>query len=131
MLIWLTGADGWMRYWTVSGQGSSVGAEFVIRRTLLGLPLAQVLAPREEGVWQIQVGVVSLVSPGLTVMCSRGQVTTQTPGVAMAMVEAEQTVVRVQARHQAGIQRGWEVTSGEARPLASKRSRRCGGGSEG
>ena len=103
----------------MSGQGSSVGAEFVIRRTLLGLPLAQVLTPWEEGVGQIQVRVVSLVTPGLTMMCGRGQVTTQTPGVAMAMVEAEKTVVRVQTRHEAGIQRGWEVTSREAWPLSS------------
>lgn len=102
--------------------------------SLLGSSLAPVLAPGQEGVGQIQVGVVSLVSPAcLTsavhqgLLGGRGQVTRQTPGVSVAMMEAEQTVVRVQARHQPGVERGREVASGEARP-PTQRSRRCGEG---
>ena len=102
--------------------------------SLLGPSAGPVPGPSgQEGVGQIQVGVVSLVSAPACLTSAvhqgllggRGQVTRQAPGVTMAMMEAEQTVVRVQARHQAGVERGWEVTSGEARP---QRSRRCGEG---
>ena len=132
MLIWLTGADGWMGYWTVSSQGSS-GAEFVITARLLGPPLPP-MPSGQEGVGQIQVGVVSLVAPaGLTMqglLGSRGQVTRETPGVTMAMMEAEQTVVRVQTWHQPGVERGREtMASGEA--SWPQRSRRCRGRGEG
>ena len=124
MLIWLTGADGWMRYWTgVSSQGSS-RAEFVIRETLdtlLGhsLPLA-VLS--KEGVGQVEMRVVSLVPGPLIVLT--GQVR---EAACVGVVEAEEAVVGVQPRQQPGVERGWQTVrgAGEARPR--QRSGRRGG----
>ena len=98
MLIWLTVADGWMRYWVLDTGRlfSSVSP---------GQTVSLVLA--EERVWQIQMGVLSLLTarPAGPAVTSAGQTQGAQPVSLVHQGGRQEVVVRVQAR-QHRVERG-------------------------